>query len=144
MLVFENTVLNYTKKEKNISYAFDYNGTDYFENQKIPKYSEITYQKIFKKTEDGYLSYMLSGDYNSFKMAQILPTIETPYVFDVNIDKNTFLSEEDKNKSEIFEKIKEDFVVEKPKPDYLMIIFVCVFIVVIIGLFISKMVKKEQ
>jgi transglutaminase-like putative cysteine protease len=144
LLVFENTVLNYTKKEKNISYAFDYNGTDYFENQKIPKYSEITYQKIFKKTEDGYLSYMLSGDYNSFKMAQILPTIETPYVFDVNIDKNTFLSEEDKNKSEIFEKIKEDSVVEKPKPDYLMIIFVCVFIVVIIGLFISKMVKKEQ
>lgn len=144
LLVFENTVLNYTKKEKNISYAFDYNGTDYFENQKIPKYSEITYQKIFKKTEDGYLSYMLSGDYNSFKMAQILPTIETPYVFDVNIDKNTFLSEEDKNKSEIFEKIKEDSVVEKPKPDYLMIIFVCVFIVVIIGLFISKMIKKEQ
>lgn len=141
---FENTILNYTKKEKNISYAFDYDGIDSSENKNISKYSEFTYQKIFKKIDNGNLSYVLSGDYNSSNTTQILPTIETPYVFDVNIDQNAFHSEEDKNKSEIFEKIKEDSVFEKPKPNYLMIIFGGAFIVLIIGLFVSKMIKKEQ
>lgn len=141
---FENTILNYTKKEKEISYAFDYNGVDSSENKEISKQSEFTYQKVFKKIDSGNLSYVLSGDYNSSNTIRILPTIETPYVFDVNIDQNTFQSEEDKNKSEIFEKIKEDSVVEKPKPNYLMIIFVGFFIVLIIGLFVFKMIKKEQ
>lgn len=142
--VFENTILNYTKKEKNISYDFDYNGEKYSDNQKISKQSEIVYKKVFNKIEDGYLNFAMSGDYNSSNNAQIMSTIETPYVFDVDINNNTFNSEEDKNRSEIFEKIKEDSVVEKPKPNYFMIVFVGAFVVLIIGLFISKMVKKEQ
>ena len=140
---FENTTFNYTNKDKDLSYEFDYNGEKYFEKQKISKLSESTYTKMFTKIENANFSYVISGDYNYAKIIPILPTIETPYVFDVNIDNNTFHTGEDKNKSEIFERIKEDSVVEKPKPNYFMIIFVGVFIVLIISLFVSKMIRKE-
>lgn len=140
---FENTIFNYTNKDKDLSYEFDYNGEKYFESQKISKLTDVTYTKMFTKIENANFSYVISGDYSSAKIIPILPTIETPYVFDVNIDQNTFHSEEDKNRAEIFNKIKEDSIVEKSKPNYLMIIFVGIFITLIIALFFSKMIKKE-
>lgn len=145
MLVFENKIFNYTKKDKQLSYVFDYFGTSYSETKTIEKYTESTYTRNFPKTENVNFSYSILGDYNSSSVIPILPAIEIPYVSDINLeDHNQLHTEEDKNKAELFSKYSENKIQEKPKSNYVMIGFVVAFILFIIIMFFSKMIKKEN
>ncbi len=140
--IFENQIFNYTKKDKNITYDFNYAGAKSEITEIIPKFSEKEFTKTFIKTENTNFSYNILGDYNSFGAIAILPTIETPYVFDVNTDINE-LTDNDKNNLEVLEKVNNTETIEKTQPNYLMIFLVGAFVVFIIILFISKMFKKE-
>ncbi len=139
-LIFENKAFNYTKIDKTINYNFDYNGTNYSDSQNIPKYSTVTYTRTFTQLEDTSFNYSISGDFSASKNIAILPTIENLPVFDENHEKE--LTEEEIEKSKIFDKVDNMKKADKQETNYVMVAIAVLFILFILYLLISKSTKR--
>jgi len=140
-LVFESNIINYTKSNKNISFIFDYNGTEYSDNKIISSNTEILYTRTFSNQEGAHLNYSIIGDYSYSRQLSILETIQRQEIIDSNTKQ---LTTEEKDINELFDRVYENRVIEKPKTNYVVVVGVCLFFVFIIVLFISKLTRKNQ
>lgn len=139
---FEQDFFNYTEKDKNITFDFDYNGNKTTDARIIQKNTEATYSKVFDIIEDANFSYLISGDYifsgsTIFYKEQdeIVPVIPERRIVDSNF-------EDENGYEKLFNEIDEQRIEEKSELNYFVVVLIVLFIIFILYLFTSKSIKK--
>ncbi len=144
---FEQEFFNYTNKDKNLVFEFDYNGVKTSEPQAIQKKSGLLYTKQFPIIEDANFSYVISGDYaisgntTLYKEEELEEIQPEPEQIDT-VNDTTLEDENDYIK--LFNEIESKQIKEKSEINYLIVVLIAVFLVFILFLFVTSSLKKQN
>lgn len=139
---FEQDFFNYTNKDKNITFNFNYDGEEINDQKIITSQTESKYTKKFDVVEDVNFNYLISGDYsfsgNTFfyKEEEITPNFLIKQEIDSNfVDVNEY--------DKLFDKLENKKIDNKSEFNYFIVVLIALFFIFILFLFISKSLKKQ-
>jgi len=139
---FEQDFFNYSNKDKNINFLFDYNGEKTTKQIIIQKNNATKYTVTFPILEDANFNYLISGDY-SFSGQTFFYKEHEEIISEVKeelIDSNV---EDVNNYEKIFNNIDKSRIEEKSKLNYVSIVFIVLFMIFIVYLFVMKSIKSN-
>ncbi len=139
---FEQDFFNYSNKDKNINFNFDYNGDKTSKQIIIQKNNTTKYTVTFPILEDANFNYLISGDY-SFSGQTFFYKEHEEIISETEeelIDSNV---EDVNNYEKIFNNIDKNRIEEKSKLNYVSIVFIVLFMIFIVYLFVMKSIKSN-
>lgn len=139
---FEQDFFNYSNKDKNINFLFDYNGEKTTKQIIIQKNNATKYTVTFPILEDANFNYLISGDY-SFSGQTFFYKEHEEIISETEeelIDSNV---EDVNNYEKIFNNIDKSRIEEKSKLNYVSIVFIVLFMIFIVYLFVMKSIKSN-
>lgn len=139
---FEQDFFNYSNKDKNINFNFDYNGDKTTKQIIIQKNNATKYTVTFPILEDANFNYLISGDY-SFSGQTFFYKEHEEIISEAKeelIDSNV---EDVNNYEKIFNNIDKSRIEEKSKLNYVSIVFIVLFMIFIVYLFVMKSIKSN-